>query len=255
MTKTLLQRRYLSKESMKKVDPPLPPARIVGYFCETAPVCVIARTGPRNWTQLILWNTETDEFTPGQWIRGRVISLSFSRDGKYIATNVESAKCAPNSTHTGYSIISKPPYFTALEIWIGMSHNSPGDVYPLRAYVEFGSDDVIYHREGKHKINAKNQSPFQYAVKNRQSYRDRYSQEEMDNILENLKSKFKKIRSKEYEPEVLSARIESKLKSGRIIVFDKGCIYEVTDGIEVLLLDTNSNKFEEVIAPDWATEW
>ena len=37
-----------------------------------APVGLIFRRGPADWTQLIRWDTAADRFDDGQWFKGRI---------------------------------------------------------------------------------------------------------------------------------------------------------------------------------------
>jgi hypothetical protein len=46
--------------------------RTTVLFAARAPKAVILRRGPRTHYQLILWDTATDTFEPGQWMRGNV---------------------------------------------------------------------------------------------------------------------------------------------------------------------------------------
>jgi hypothetical protein len=50
-------------------------------FAARAPKAVILRRGPRVHYQLILWNTATDTFEPGQWMRGNVRLADLSPSG------------------------------------------------------------------------------------------------------------------------------------------------------------------------------
>ena len=50
-------------------------------FAAEAPTAVILRRGPRTHYQLIVWDLESDSFTPGQWMRGRIGLCDLSPDG------------------------------------------------------------------------------------------------------------------------------------------------------------------------------
>ncbi len=83
---------------------------------------VIFRRGPSRWVQLILWDTDTDTFTTGQWFRGRVYAerSDLSPDGSklvYFAAK-QGMNLAKNPTYKDtWTAISRPPYFTALALW------------------------------------------------------------------------------------------------------------------------------------------
>ena len=53
---------------MKK--PPIP-ARIFVLLARDSETAVVIRRGPSKVIQLVRWNTGTDEFEPGQWLKGR----------------------------------------------------------------------------------------------------------------------------------------------------------------------------------------
>lgn len=94
---------------------PPAPSRLWILFAEEAPVAVIVRRGPTDWTQLILWHTDTDRFEPGQWLHGNIKFASLSRDGRHIAMGVMAKS---RGAFEEYTIVSRPPYFTALAISI-----------------------------------------------------------------------------------------------------------------------------------------
>ena len=85
------------------------PARLTVLFAPEAPIAVIYRLGPAKKTQMWLWNTETDEFTPGQWINGQIHDdSSLSPDGRYVISRV-----MRKDQHT---VLSHPPFFFALAV-------------------------------------------------------------------------------------------------------------------------------------------
>lgn len=47
-------------------------ARLFVYFARDVPLGVVLRRGPTDWVQLSLWRTDTDTFTPGQWVKAHV---------------------------------------------------------------------------------------------------------------------------------------------------------------------------------------
>lgn len=94
------------------------PARLFVLLAREAPVGIILRRGPRDWVQMIHWDTEHDVFTPGQWFHGRLYSYrcDISPDGKmliYFAAKYFRVSDPPDSYRI-WTAISKPPYFTAL---------------------------------------------------------------------------------------------------------------------------------------------
>ncbi len=95
-------------------------AHLFVLLAREAPVGVIFRRGPREWTQMILWDTKKDIFTPGQWFKGRLYPhrSGLSPNGKlliYFAAKYHRPNNPPDSYQI-WTAISKPPYFTALLI-------------------------------------------------------------------------------------------------------------------------------------------
>ncbi|HLO98253.1 MAG TPA: hypothetical protein VK171_06635 [Fimbriimonas sp.] len=72
-----------------------------------AVVCVIMRVG---LTRVYQWNLETDEWTPGQFVKADAEVIDISPDGKYFSYVAYSHYRKVNR----YACVAKPPYFTAL---------------------------------------------------------------------------------------------------------------------------------------------
>jgi hypothetical protein len=75
---------------------------------------VVFRRGPSKQVQLLRWNTQTDEFEPGQWLKGRVYErrCDLSPSGKFLIYFATKHKPPWDS----WTAISKPPFLTALAI-------------------------------------------------------------------------------------------------------------------------------------------
>ncbi len=86
------------------------------FFASDAPVGILLVRGPTDWVQLIKWDTTTDQFEAGQWLKARVDEQSFdvSPDGKLI---VYWARANSRREFETWTAVSKPPYFTALALW------------------------------------------------------------------------------------------------------------------------------------------
>jgi hypothetical protein len=100
---------------------PPAPARLFVLLAREAPVGVILRRGPSQWTQLIKWNTDTDAFEPGQWLKAQILTYScdLSPNGKlliYGAYRHGNSRFNPDIGDS-WTAISKPPYFTALVLF------------------------------------------------------------------------------------------------------------------------------------------
>lgn len=110
---------------------PLPPCRLHVILASAAPRAVILRRGPSNWTQVILWQTNTDTFEYGQWFHGSFYPevCDLSPDGTlflyFVSKYQIEGKADPAYTHK-WTAISKPPYFTALALW------PAGDVFRMK---------------------------------------------------------------------------------------------------------------------------
>lgn len=113
-----------------------PPARVTGIVAREAPVAVLFRRGPSRQVLQLLWNLKTDEITPGQWLKARVNEeqADLSPDGKHLLYTAGHHKPDP-VTHGVYMAISKPPYFTALELFpIGHSWSGIGQFVDNRRF-------------------------------------------------------------------------------------------------------------------------
>jgi len=203
-----------------------PPARIKGVFAKKAPICVIIRRGPSRYSQMILWHTDTDVFEPGQWIRGHVEAITLSLDGKYAAVKVMGTRTRINSWEdTQQAIVCRPPYFTALEVYIG-------GLCFTHAYFQ---QDGRLLTSGDPIVNAKNQCPI-----------ERWPDDHFP------------AGCYDPDPSLIDATrgpAKGTDQSGRVIAFKEGKVFAVEGDSERLLFDSNLYSFEQVIAPDWAKEW
>lgn len=89
------------------------PCRLFVLLAREAPTAVIFRRGPSKWTRLILWNTTTDHFEPGEWWHGRLYEkrCDLSPNGSkliYFASK--------QGTQT-FTAISKSPSLSPLALW------------------------------------------------------------------------------------------------------------------------------------------
>ncbi|MHB1461891.1 MAG: hypothetical protein ACYC1M_11470 [Armatimonadota bacterium] len=72
--------------------------------------------------QIIKWDMETDEFTPGQWFHGRIYEkrADLSSDGTkmiYFAQKITASSLTDTEYTYAWTAISKPPYLTAIVLW------------------------------------------------------------------------------------------------------------------------------------------
>lgn len=95
------------------------PCRLFVITARSAPLAVILRRGPSDWYHLILWNTRTDAFTNGAWIRGRIYEekCDLSSDGKlFLYFILQGNRHRTSYTHA-WTAVSRPPWSTALALW------------------------------------------------------------------------------------------------------------------------------------------
>jgi hypothetical protein len=93
-----------------------------------ASTAVIFRRGPSRWTRLYLWNTKTDEITPGSWFAGRLYEFNsdLSPDGEhliYFARNEAKWRREAGMTKFGvdlfhsWTALCRPPWVKAIGLW------------------------------------------------------------------------------------------------------------------------------------------
>ena len=89
--------------------------RLYAILARRAPVAVVFRRGPSNRVLLIKWNTDSDTFEEGQWLKGKIYEgrCEISPDGElllYFAANWR-------KPYLSWTAVSRPPYLTALALW------------------------------------------------------------------------------------------------------------------------------------------
>ncbi len=91
-----------------------------------APVGVIFRRGPSKSVCSIGWNLKTDEFTLGQWLRGRIYErrADISPDGRYLIYFAMNGKWS-SKTRGSWTAVSRTPWLKAIvlhakgDCWFG----------------------------------------------------------------------------------------------------------------------------------------
>lgn len=109
----------------------VPACSIDGILAARAPRAVIFRRGPRDLTQQLLWDLDTDAVEAGQWLRARVYTrrCDLSPDGRQLVgfygnwsasrlarASREHALERPHAAQS-WTAISFAPYFTATALW------------------------------------------------------------------------------------------------------------------------------------------
>ncbi len=83
---------------------------ITARIAENEPKGVVIAASSGRLSRLYLWDTESDEFTPGQFLKGRAFVLDISPDAKYIVYRAHKFHTKAQE----FLAISHPPYFSAL---------------------------------------------------------------------------------------------------------------------------------------------
>jgi hypothetical protein len=210
------------------------PARLIGYFARGSPVCVIARRGPTRYSRLILWDTENDTFTPGQWFRGHLQYATMTNDGRYMAIGIMGARPRYGENVEQVAVICRPPYITALEAWFG------GLCVMGLAFLP-NDDLVLPSKSMPHKMLATSNCPFKRIEETKiPGAVDRWLQYDCDHDW------------------IINAQRGPALgvdQKRRLIAFEDGCVFVEEGEQRRLLFDTNPMKFEKIEAPDWARDW
>jgi hypothetical protein len=94
-----------------------------------AAVAVVVRRGPSAWVQLVLWRTDTDEFVPGAWLRGRIAAdkCDLSPDGQLFLYSAFQGQKYATDYGGCWTAISRPPWLHALMLWpVGTTYGGGG---------------------------------------------------------------------------------------------------------------------------------
>jgi hypothetical protein len=204
------------------------PARLYVLFATEAPVAVVIRRGPSQWSQLILWNTDTDEFTPGQWIKDNVDYASLSPDGRYLAAGVMKDE--------QYMIVSRPPFFSALAISfhaLCLSHIG----FTAKGELNWDAEPIEWRGKGTCPLVVIHENPGPPEVNNR-SFGNTTA-----------------CKSRLPGPDQYADSLTGEDPRGRTVHVRDGALYVSSAAGERLLFDANMYKPTQVPPPEWALEW
>lgn len=104
-----------------------PSTRIYVLLARSAETAVVFRRGPSKQVQMWKWNRANDRFERGQWLHGRVFErrCDLSPNGELL--------CYFAAKHKGeyptYTVVSRPPYFSALALFPGMGTWGGGGLF------------------------------------------------------------------------------------------------------------------------------
>jgi hypothetical protein len=117
--------------------------RLSVILARDAPIGVILRRDPANWTQVIRWNTATDTFDAGHWFKGRIYErrCDLSPSGeKLIYFAAKHHRGYADSSYRGsWTAISKIPYLTALALWPNMGTYHGGGLFASESEIWLNS--------------------------------------------------------------------------------------------------------------------
>lgn len=111
-------------------------------FAANGPNAVIMREGPRKQTRMLLWRTNDDHLTVGQWIASSVPHFTINSDASLVLAFVQGFR-----NGGPWVAVSRPPWFTALGVWwIGDSWGGYGShfVTDRRIYIAAGLTKVEF---------------------------------------------------------------------------------------------------------------
>lgn len=233
---------------------PPAPARIFGYVAAEADVCVLLRRGPSKWVLMIRWDLKTDEFEMGQWLKARVYEdqCDLSPDGQLFAYQANDGHYLRPEGGV-YSVVSRPPFFTALAFW--HQGGSFGTGFQWTRY-PFGNAPPPTKGTLPSEIRRRLSS---------RRYRWGWSPEHgyqtasIDNrtVAGWLSRKVDPSRGVTYDLQGVTveadwADIDHR---GRVLIARQGRIYVRGECGERELIDLNPYEFRPLEAPEWAKQW
>jgi len=94
---------------------PVKPTLFV-IFAREAYEAVILRRGPSAWYHVVRWNTQSDTFTPGAWLRGRIYAekSDISPDGELLLCFMHQGRKLGTGYKDSWNAISRSPWLHAL---------------------------------------------------------------------------------------------------------------------------------------------
>ncbi len=257
----------------------LPNYRLTVIMAREAPRAVIFRQGPRLLVELILWHTDTDEFVRGQWFKGEIEAwkADLSPDGtKLIYTARRHKRVHWKDKETGYSwtAISKPPYLTAVAFWPGVFDgyfegndsvilNCWGDVskahlhrVPEGLKVNFSTDNLWHsHAYVYEKWESGSSPAYKFLPHVSGLYR-------LVMFVHSWESpEFSRVVDEAGESVVNTEGVSwgDWDQRGRLVLVKEGRLWigePVEGGFQMReLADFREDRFEPVVAPDWAKVW
>jgi hypothetical protein len=134
-----------------------PHVRLRLFFATENDRAVILRQGPSTQCRMILWHRDTDTFKDGQWIKQRIYldRCDLSPDGQHFIYFTLSGHWSDES-EGAYSVVSRPPYFTALSVFPeGSTWGGGGRFVDDKRFVATGGKDLIGRSKGLVRLERK----------------------------------------------------------------------------------------------------
>lgn len=131
-----------------------PVVRLHLFFATENDRAVILRQGPGKQYRMILWHRDTDTFEDGQWLKHKIYveRCDLSPDGRhFIFFTLDGRWWA--DTEGAYTVISRPPYFTAVALFPeGSTWGGGGRFIDNHYYVATGGADLIGRDDGLFRV-------------------------------------------------------------------------------------------------------
>lgn len=199
-------------------------------MAKEAPISVLFCRQPAKWTRMVRWNTADDTFERGQWVKGRlrIGYANLSPDGSKLLYQLSRHQAPTGRRH--FTAICRPPYFTSLVCWTGIGS------------CRFWTDSAV-ELDGPpgYRQLVSGQVPAGFRVE-----------------MTNQPGRIEYIGNEPISPN--GSSWSDTDQSGRTVYARNGIVYAVDVGptgakVERPLADFSQDRFEEVIAPEWATKW
>jgi hypothetical protein len=186
-------------------------------------VAIVIGRGPAAWAHLTSWNTATDVFTKGAWLRGRIYAekCDLSPDGRLFVYAAHQGSRLATGYSDSWTAVSRPPWLHALALWPMHTTYGGGGRFT-------GDRRLVLRSAGPRKAHPDHEP----------------------RGLEIIDADAPYHRSTE---EVAGADWTGRDQNNRLVFAARGCIFARTGGEDRCLADLNAQTPTPTPAPDWAT--
>ena len=93
--------------------------RLFIIFASEADEAVVFRRGPSSWFHVMRWNTNTDEFYSGAWVKGRIYPerCDLSPDGELLLYFIHQGRKFGTEYQDSWTAVSRSPWLHAIGLW------------------------------------------------------------------------------------------------------------------------------------------